>query len=356
MAGLTLEVWHLRSASALLLAAAVRSFVASESSSILLAVLALLLWLLSAHASRQDANLQAQPTVVTKDVSPDDAEELFKQWTGNVVMADTGVAMPAAQIARAWLHMARSKGLGRDLQGPIQMPLNREIIVKEVWQVRVGAMWKAVRRVQAHMRGETNYEDYKQIWARDSAALVIRTIHDILGGLGLADNQWHYSEILEHVRSLPRDQEVVVTGHSLGGGIALVVGALADRQAVAIQPPGVYHSLAKHEAQQRPDAKKHRSGVPPSGRRAVGGAICHLLRHCGDDAGRFGSCRHEYQPGNTAWNIAQFVWEFLRASFQSSYFHSDFQPTLVLAMGVSMVVVLRHGAPPMLRSVGLVSG
>ena len=91
-------------------------------------------------------------------VQQDDAEELFKQWTGNVpwlfslllmasnasrpssevVMADTGVAMPAAQIARAWLHMARSKGLGRDLQGPIQMPLNREIIVKEVWQVRVG--------------------------------------------------------------------------------------------------------------------------------------------------------------------------------------------------------------------------
>ena len=29
-----------------------------------------------------------------------------------VVMADTGVAMPAAQIARAWLQMARSKGSG----------------------------------------------------------------------------------------------------------------------------------------------------------------------------------------------------------------------------------------------------
>jgi len=221
-----------------------------------------------------------------------------------------------------------------------------------------------------------------RIWARDSAALVIRTIHDILGGLGLADNQWHYSEILEHVRSLPRDQEVVVTGHSLGGGIALVVGALADRQAVAIQPPGVYHSLAKHEAQQRSflggQALHQRSvslvfegdwiqnfdghgGLVQTmlcdqtrksiavGCHLLEGAICHLLRHCGDDAGRFGSCRHEYQPGNTAWNIAQFVWEFLRASFQSSYFHSDFQPTLVVAMGVSMVVVLRHG-------VGLVSG
>lgn len=33
-------------------------------------------------------------------------------------------------------------------------------------------------------------------------------------------------------------KEVVVTGHSLGGGIALVVGALTDRLAVAIQPPG----------------------------------------------------------------------------------------------------------------------
>jgi putative lipase involved disintegration of autophagic bodies len=33
-------------------------------------------------------------------------------------------------------------------------------------------------------------------------------------------------------------KEVVVTGHSLGGGIALVVGALTDRLAVALQPPG----------------------------------------------------------------------------------------------------------------------
>ena len=30
----------------------------------------------------------------------------------------------------------------------------------------------------------------------------------------------------------------MLTGHSLGGGIALVVGALTDRLAVALQPPG----------------------------------------------------------------------------------------------------------------------
>ncbi|CAE7447262.1 unnamed protein product [Symbiodinium natans] len=63
--------------------------------------------------------LQAHSTLVANDAAPpppptkkDDAAELFKQWTGNVVMADTGVAMPAAQIARAWLQMARSKGHG----------------------------------------------------------------------------------------------------------------------------------------------------------------------------------------------------------------------------------------------------
>ena len=27
------------------------------------------------------------------------------------------------------------------------------------------------------------------------------------GGLGLEDNQWHYSEILDYVRQIPREQD-----------------------------------------------------------------------------------------------------------------------------------------------------
>ena len=57
------------------------------------------------------------------------------------MMADTGVAMPAAQIARAWLQMARSKGFSNsESQGSLVtvIGLNREIIVKKVWQGGVG--------------------------------------------------------------------------------------------------------------------------------------------------------------------------------------------------------------------------
>lgn len=227
-----------------------------------------------------------------------------------------------------------------------------------------------------------------RIWPRDSSSMVIRTIHDILSGLGLEDNQWHYSEILDYVRQIPREQEVVVTGHSLGGGIALVVGALTDRLAVALQPPGVFYSLAKHEAAQRATKK---SGVSRRGALhqrsvslvfegdwignfdghgglvqtmlcdqskksiAVGchlleGAICHLLRHCGDEAQRFDVCRHEYQPGHQMLNVMHIIWRFLQMSLQSSFLQIDIQAFLVACVGASFVVVLRQGAPPVLRA------
>merc|ERR1712050_325143 len=80
--------------------------------------------------------------------------------------------------------------------------------------------------------------------------MVIGGIHSILKSMDVQDDQWHYRVILEHVRRMPAEREVVITGHSLGGGIALIIGALTGRLAVAMQPPGVYHSLAKHQVQQ----------------------------------------------------------------------------------------------------------
>ena len=48
---------------------------------------------------------EVQPEVATVGSKPG----LTKTWTDSVKLADTGVAMPAAQVARAWLQMARSK-------------------------------------------------------------------------------------------------------------------------------------------------------------------------------------------------------------------------------------------------------
>mmetsp|Transcript_24543 Transcript_24543/g.42910 ORF Transcript_24543/g.42910 Transcript_24543/m.42910 type:complete len:176 (+) Transcript_24543:3-530(+) len=156
--------------------------------------------------------------------------------------------------------------------------------------------------------------------------MVIAAVHIALRSLGLESNQWHYKEILDRVRSMPADQVVVITGHSLGGGIALIVGALTGRLAVALHPPGVYHSLAKHQEQQSTFAGGaiHQRSVTLNfegdwvqhfdshgglvqtmlcdkssmdvqlGCHLIEGAVCHLLQNCGDHAQRFTSCQHDF--------------------------------------------------------------
>jgi len=166
-----------------------------------------------------------------------------------------------------------------------------------------------------------------RMWPRETTAMVIGEVHKFLGALAIQDNEWHYHEILNHVRQIPRERNVVVTGHSLGGGMALVIGAMTDRLSVAINPPGVYHSMAKHMAQRGNDVvssvhaksltvvtegdwvqhfDKHggliqnvvcdRSQNVQLGCHMLEGTICHLLQSCGDPDGRFIGCKHEYEP------------------------------------------------------------
>jgi len=237
-----------------------------------------------------------------------------------------------------------------------------------------------------------------RIWPRDTTAMVIGGIHGILKRMALQDDQWQYREILEHVQALPEDREVVVTGHSLGGGIALIIGALTGRLAVAIQPPGVYHSLAKHQAQALQRAENgtcqghhalHKRSVSvivegdwiqnfdghgglvqtvacdqteksiAVGCHLVEGAICHLLHHCGDQAQRFSECRHEYTPVSTGVQVAKEVLTFLRVSWQeseTSYLYSHMQNLFMFGLTISAIMVFRYGAPtpPSLSRVMLV--
>mmetsp|Transcript_152343 Transcript_152343/g.486786 ORF Transcript_152343/g.486786 Transcript_152343/m.486786 type:complete len:418 (-) Transcript_152343:694-1947(-) len=162
-----------------------------------------------------------------------------------------------------------------------------------------------------------------RFWPRETSANVIGTIHRIIKWMAVQDDQWHYQEILDHVRQLPTEQEVVITGHSLGGGIALVVGALSGRQVVAIQPPGLYHALAKHQEQHRAEGfgrELHQNSVslivegdPVSNFDGHGGLVqtmhcdadtamgchmientlCHLIHNCNDPDARFSTCKYE---------------------------------------------------------------
>eukprot|EP00928_Gymnodinium_smaydae_P045756 TRINITY_DN30462_c0_g1_i1.p1 TRINITY_DN30462_c0_g1~~TRINITY_DN30462_c0_g1_i1.p1 ORF type:complete len:972 (+),score=237.85 TRINITY_DN30462_c0_g1_i1:123-3038(+) len=220
-------------------------------------------------------------------------------------------------------------------------------------------------------------------WPRETTALVFGSMQQLMNGLGVQDDEWHYAEILDYVRRLPAEREVVLTGHSLGGGIALVVGALTKRTAIALQPPGVYHSLAKHQAIQRETAglnELHRRSMSllvegdmishfdlhgglvqtivcdqkktsfAAGCHLLEGSICHLLRHCGDKAERFDSCNHSYDPAQTgavvareAATIARNSWHTLRAELLSDKAH--IQAVGLAGAAASLFVTLRYGAP-----------
>jgi len=217
-------------------------------------------------------------------------------------------------------------------------------------------------------------------WPRSTTALVIGTMHQLLASMAVPDNQWQYREVLEHVRGIPVDREVVLTGHSLGGGIALIVGALTRRLAIAIQPPGVYHTLAKHQAQQDDTETHvlhqksfslivegdviqhfdHHGGLVQTlmcdqtdksmtmGCHLLEGAICHLLWHCGDEAQRFASCQHEYQPMRMTMSVLNAVSDFLSNTWRSSQIYQgmpELQSVIIAGVAVSASFVARYGAP-----------
>ncbi|CAK0838586.1 unnamed protein product [Prorocentrum cordatum] len=179
-------------------------------------------------------------------------------------------------------------------------------------------------------------------WPRQTAEAVIKGIHEMLDSLGLPDDKWSYTELVHRVRRIPREpySQVVLTGHSLGGGTATVVAALTQLPVVGITPPGIYWSLAKHNyffgrnGTDAPLGARRDAGISnwmhhqsltlvvendwvngifddhgglvqmmtcdrseeslQLGCHMLEGTICHLLSSCGDVHGRFTACSHEF--------------------------------------------------------------
>lgn len=234
-----------------------------------------------------------------------------------------------------------------------------------------------------------------RIWPRGTTEMVIGGIHRILRSMSVSDDQWHYRAILDHVRKIPAEKNVVITGHSLGGGISLVVGALTGRLAVAIQPPGVYHSLAKHQAQQvslsslsdlgHSSTAVHKKSVSlilegdwvqnfdghgglvqtmicdqtrtsmAVGCHLLEGAICHLMRHCGDTAQRFKTCHHDYHPTSTGLEVARAVFDLAVDSWSSFLSTrgvlSHWDSVSIASLLVAAILVAKYGAPTYPRKI-----
>jgi len=222
-------------------------------------------------------------------------------------------------------------------------------------------------------------------WPRDTTAEWIGLMHNVMRNMAIQDNRWHYQEILEHVRQKPADEVVVLTGHSLGGGMALVVGGLTGRFAVALQPPGIFHSMAKHQTHREiGDIAVHRRSVTlkfegdwvqhfdehgglvqtmSCDRSHQGvqlachmleGAVCHLVRHCGDSEQRFASCSHEYAPDSAVRVVMLSLWASLKRTWRASTWkaldaYASLGRALHTALCVSVVAGVRQGYFAVLR-------
>jgi len=180
-----------------------------------------------------------------------------------------------------------------------------------------------------------------RVWPRDTVEMVILGVHDLLELFGLPDDMWSYVELVKHIDStIAPETKLVLTGHSLGGGMAAVISALLHRPMVAIQPPGVYWSLAKHQRQlfkgknrqhefstelehhwmhhesvtivvehdwvnhifdahgglvQMLECERKEQSLLVSCH-MLEGTICHLMKRCGDYRHRWHSCVHDFDP------------------------------------------------------------
>jgi len=185
-------------------------------------------------------------------------------------------------------------------------------------------------------------------WPRPLVDNWVSATHGFLAVLGLRVGPWMYEPLREHLRAVHGNLGAAaapgpvpwLTGHSLGGSIAQVVAALEGTGVVAISPPGLLESYAKHD---------HADGVWDEGgsharavhRRSVsvvvegdwisrfdthagfvqtiacerddlsvfGGChlvehtICHLLTACGDTRQRWQRCEHSFKPHYEAASI-----------------------------------------------------
>merc|ERR1739848_466797 len=106
--------------------------------------------------------------------------------------------------------------------------------------------------------GESAVLQVSQMLVPFQSAWMPSVAPDLIAALSVVEGMFEYSNhdgserhyhvaIVERVRELEQQQgrRVSLAGHSLGGGLAKVVGALTKRPAVSLSGPGLAESVAK---------------------------------------------------------------------------------------------------------------
>lgn len=171
-----------------------------------------------------------------------------------------------------------------------------------------------------------------RFWSTNTAARVIEWLYELNSFFGLHEEPEYYKPLVERVVELSQSgKKVMITGHSLGGGLARIVGALTELPSVSFSPPGLAMSHRKYSVTHKDgsvtrissrgihgkslavvtdndflaqvdhqvglvqrilcdkDDKAHQNSC-----HLLEGTICHILEHCGDRKRRFASCEFTY--------------------------------------------------------------
>ena len=173
-----------------------------------------------------------------------------------------------------------------------------------------------------------------RMWSEDLTSVMIEKLYEFNAFFGLQGEAEYYQPLMKRVIEIASSgQQVIITGHSLGGGLARIVGSLTKQQSVSFSPPGIGMSYRKYSmAGVDGTAKKIENSGPLHHRsfsivteydwvtdldyqvglvqnilcdknekshlnscHLLEGTICHLLKHCGDPRHeRFHECEYTF--------------------------------------------------------------
>lgn len=87
-----------------------------------------------------------------------------------------------------------------------------------------------------------------RLWSDYTTSAIIQLIHESNKFFGLKGEAEYYQPLVQRVKDIARssEQRVILTGHSLGGGLARIVGALTNISSVSFSPPGIALSHKKY--------------------------------------------------------------------------------------------------------------
>ena len=93
-----------------------------------------------------------------------------------------------------------------------------------------------------------------RLWSQDTTSRVIEWMFNFNSFFGLQGEADYYKPLTQRIFEIieSSNNSVILTGHSLGGGLARIVGTLTELPSVSFSPPGLALSYRKYSAT-RPD-------------------------------------------------------------------------------------------------------